>query len=283
MPAWYASSTVLAIAIGLIGLMVLPNGIARLIAIEPHHRALLSGTIGTGLVLCWYIGLAGALDIPRTDLFIDRPDRRILRWIAVTMTLACCLIVVTIVLTSGRIALVDPSKGWLVLGLVTAGIAIGVWTGLIEELFVRGYLLAILGHRWQWPGAILVTSVLFGLLHHAGAAGPFGRIQYILMTTVAGVLLGVLTVASQSVWPAVAVHASWNAVFSDFLVSFSRDTPALVQYVPATDHWIVTAGNVSPTESLLATGLFLVATALLLRSIRRTDHHHSCTQSKPTD
>ena len=57
--------------------------------------------------------------------------------------------------------IVVPSFGhplvWLTMLLLVAALG--------EELVTRGYLLTVLRDAWGWPAAVLVTSVVFGLLH----------------------------------------------------------------------------------------------------------------------
>jgi membrane protease YdiL (CAAX protease family) len=78
--------------------------------------------------------------------------------------------------------------------------------GIGEELLFRGYMQKRLLERWSPTAAILVTSLLFGLMHVTphSVANAF----------VIGLFLGVLAWRTGSVWPGVVCHAfingSWN-------------------------------------------------------------------------
>lgn len=275
-PAWQLGLTLIAAA-GILAVgMVLPGALGRSVATTDLGRAIASGTIGTVLAIGSFLMLARLSGIPVRALFIDVPGPDAVRW-------GCLAVLAAILLTAGTIALtggdttVTTTPRSLVLASVAAGVAIGAWTATIEEWFVRGYVLAVLGHRWHWPGAIVATGVGFGLLHHGAADGLVGTAQYVVMTTVAGLFLGLLTVMTRSIWPAVAVHGVWNAAFSPHLVSLTADPSALIRHRPRSANWLVTAESYAPTESPFATALFLAAIIALLAISRST-----CTPSKPT-
>jgi membrane protease YdiL (CAAX protease family) len=76
-----------------------------------------------------------------------------------------------------------------------------------EELVFRGTMLSGLDRRYGPRRALLLTALLFGLLHASPAA-----FTPAVPATVAGVLLGALVLHTGSVLPAIALHAGVNAV-----------------------------------------------------------------------
>ena len=84
-------------------------------------------------------------------------------------------------------------------------LAISLAAGLGEELIYRGFLLAYLEHYLHWMAAVGVSSVAFGLAHlYQGLRG-------VLAIGAVGIGLGVLSVLSGSIWPAIALHAATDA------------------------------------------------------------------------
>lgn len=75
-----------------------------------------------------------------------------------------------------------------------------------EELAYRGYALAALLTPLGAAGAALTTSVAFGVAH--AYQGPLG----IVRTGPTGLVLAGVTLASGSLWPAIAAHALLNLV-----------------------------------------------------------------------
>ena len=85
-----------------------------------------------------------------------------------------------------------------------------------EEVVFRGYLLRMLSEYFQPLGALLVTSVLFGILHVPNENfSPIGLINILL----AGLLLGALVLRTGRIWAAVGLHFTWN-LFQSVIYGF---------------------------------------------------------------
>lgn len=78
---------------------------------------------------------------------------------------------------------------------------------LWEELAFRGYPFAVLRERFGARAALVVTSLLFGLLH---AQNPGAAPLPIFAVIVAGFFLGGVLLATGSLWAAWAAHFAWN-------------------------------------------------------------------------
>jgi sodium transport system permease protein len=75
---------------------------------------------------------------------------------------------------------------------------------IIEEIAFRGFILSgfqSIGNKW---GAILLTSLLFGLAH--------GVIQQTMITFVVGMILGVIAVQTRSILPCILFHLTHNSM-----------------------------------------------------------------------
>ena len=72
--------------------------------------------------------------------------------------------------------------------------------GVGEELAYRGYAIPVLATFMGVPGALALTSLVFGILH--GYQGLLGTVR----TTLMGGLLAWGFLASGSLWPAIAAH-----------------------------------------------------------------------------
>jgi membrane protease YdiL (CAAX protease family) len=80
---------------------------------------------------------------------------------------------------------------------------------LWEELLLRGYIFASMREMWGDGAALLVTSLLFGIMHlqNAGATA-----QSVVMVSLAGVFLGSVLIATGSLYAAWAAHLAWNVI-----------------------------------------------------------------------
>jgi len=103
---------------------------------------------------------------------------------------------------------------WLVASAMVAGFS--------EEAGFRGYMQGPLEHRYGPALAILITSVIFGLLHLSH--GMF--VPAILFDATWGALYGLLAWRSGSIVPALVLHAT--ADFLEFVLAWKlpRRTPA---------------------------------------------------------
>ena len=91
-------------------------------------------------------------------------------------------------------------------GLMTVAVTLG--PGLGEELLFRGLLLRSFLNGLSAPVAILLSSVLFGLIHLDALQG--------VGAGVIGLYLGIVAYRCQSIWPAVAAHALNNLICAMF-------------------------------------------------------------------
>jgi membrane protease YdiL (CAAX protease family) len=78
---------------------------------------------------------------------------------------------------------------------------------LAEEMVVRGYLFATARESIGWRGALVLTSVIFGLLHYGN---PGAGVQSVLLVTLAGLFLGGVLLVTGSLYAAWMAHFAWN-------------------------------------------------------------------------
>lgn len=83
-----------------------------------------------------------------------------------------------------------------------------------EEMLIRGYPFAVLRESIGWKGALLVTSAVFGVLH---LANPGADVQSLVLVALAGVFLGGVLLATDSLYAAWAAHFGWNWVMAALL------------------------------------------------------------------
>ncbi len=143
---------------------------------------------------------------------------------------------------------------------------------LWEELATRGYLFTLMR---EWIGArraILATSAAFGALHLQNAGVTW---QSVALVTLAGIFLGTIRVALDSLAAAWAAHVAWNFVMAGLLhtaVSGVGLGSPNYRVVDSGPDW-ATGGAWGP-EGGLVTGLgLLVGIYIMLRRGRRGAEH----------
>ena len=147
---------------------------------------------------------------------------------------------------------------------------IGIIGPILEELVYRKYLLNPLrrfGDKW----AILVTSLLFGILH--------GNLTQFLYAAVAGVLLGILTVRAGSVIPAIIVHAL-NNLYNVLLMYFRSLVPTIDEHGEAISSELIKAHPITAsvdrfTVLFLLTGVICIVCLAWKGHLRVSDEYNT--------
>ena len=97
---------------------------------------------------------------------------------------------------------------------------VSVTAGVTEEWLFRGFLLALFTPGMGVAGAIVASSVLFGVGH--AYQGPAG----IVRTGIVGLVLAGITWATGSLVPAIVIHAMVDWMQGDIVVRVLADDPA---------------------------------------------------------
>jgi membrane protease YdiL (CAAX protease family) len=78
--------------------------------------------------------------------------------------------------------------------------------GVAEEFLFRGYIQRRLARRWGMWAGVLITSLLFGVMHIMP--------HTVLFAFVLGIWLGLMAWRTDSVWPGVICHALVNGLWN---------------------------------------------------------------------
>jgi membrane protease YdiL (CAAX protease family) len=83
-------------------------------------------------------------------------------------------------------------------------------TGVIEEVIFRGFLLNIFENRYSTNTGVVVSSVIFGLVHFSGFEGEFAWWMSIISSLAAGFLFAQAFLLFRSLWLPFGFHAGWH-------------------------------------------------------------------------
>jgi membrane protease YdiL (CAAX protease family) len=140
---------------------------------------------------------------------------------------------------------------------------------LWEELLCRGYLLTAVRDGIGVRGAVLLTSVAFGLMHVINVGAT---VESIALVTLAGIFLAAVRVVYDSLYAAWTAHLAWNWVMAVPLhaaVSGLRLESPDYRTVSAGPEWI-TGGTWGPEGGVMA-GLGMIAGIAYLYTRRRRE------------
>lgn len=214
-PRWTLVDFVLAVLGGLGGGLAGYGAVAAFT--DVGNTALLASYVGQfvgTLVVMWLLGRGRGLDADSLGLDI-RPTDTLYLGAGVALQIAVALAFVPlqrVLLPDGGfsqeqvevLTQLDSSTARVVMAAVTTFMA-----PLTEELMFRGILLRAIERRSAWV-IMVVTSVVFALLHVASASSPEAAVLVFLQIFVVGLILARLTLKHGRLGPAIFVHAGFN-------------------------------------------------------------------------
>ena len=130
-----------------------------------------------------------------------------------------------------------------------------------EELVFRGAIFRVVDERLGTAAALLISSILFGLIHAANpGATPVSTFAIVVE---AGALLGMAYAASGSLWLPMGLHFGWNftegGVFGTAVSG--GQSHGLIESV-LSGPTLVTGGAFGPEASVITVAVCLVATTV---------------------
>ena len=153
--------------------------------------------------------------------------------------------------------------------LVIGVLYLGIGTGIVEEAVFRGFIMTSLERRWNRWAAVLLPSVLFGLVHIIGSElDMLSIVQLVLAGTMVGVMFSLVALESGSIWNGALIHAVWNAATLFLHIGPEANAQSLASYIPETKNFLLTGGDFgmeSSVISIAAYALFAGTALLLLR------------------
>ncbi len=158
----------------------------------------------------------------------------------------------------------DPSQqGLAALGGVSIVFIGWVVQGAAEEVLTRGWLMQTLGARYKaWVG-ILVSSLIFALLH---GLNPNLSLIALLNLALFGLFAAFYALREGSLWGICAYHSIWNWVqgnFFGFEVSGGETSGGILLNVMETGNDLWTGGAFGPEGGLAVTAVLLVSMLLV--------------------
>lgn len=121
----------------------------------------------------------------------------------------------------------------------------GVGAPIVEEMIFRGMMLTVFEKKWNKGAAIVLTSVLFGVIHFIGQ--KMGLRDFLIMTlsvSLIGAILAIVTFITESIWSSVVIHMVWNIIIMGQIVSIGGVRPlySRYNYTFNSDSFLLTGG-----------------------------------------
>lgn len=129
----------------------------------------------------------------------------------------------------------------------------GIAAPIVEEMIFRGMMLTVFERKWNKGVAIVLTSVLFGIIHIIGQ--KMGLKDFLIMTLSAsliGAILAIVTFITESIWSSVIIHMVWNIIIMGQIISIGGVRPlySRYNYTFDSDSFLLTGGAFGIEASL---------------------------------
>lgn len=183
------------------------------------------------------------------------------KWCLIAIVLPLIVTGVYLIFFPGKFVSSDMS-GNQIFTTLSAGIAFtGIAAGFVEEMVFRGVILNLLKERWNIWIAVIVPSVLFGVVHVIGMDFSLGScLLVILAGTMVGIMFSLIEIESGSVWNNGLVHAIWNIVIigGGLSIGEEADSYSVLSYVLDSKAFAVTGGEFGIESSVIALIAYIV-------------------------
>ena len=129
-------------------------------------------------------------------------------------------LIVIISLLSGLMQFTGVNLGYFTHHLLWTGLLVYIGVGFFEETLARGFIMtALKTTRNKWI-IVILSSLIFGLLH---IAVPSITLLSLINITMMGVLLAYLFIKTGKLWASIGIHITWNFVHGNIFGSFTNN------------------------------------------------------------
>lgn len=187
------------------------------------------------------------------------------KWCMIAIVLPLLVTGVYLLLFSGKFVS-SGMDGNQIFTTFSAGIFFtGIAAGFVEEMVFRGVILNLLKTRWNAWVAVIIPSVLFGVVHIIGMDFSIGScLLVILAGTMVGIMFSLIEMESGSVWNNGLVHAVWNIVIigGGLSIGEEADSYSVMSYVLDSKAFAITGGEFGIESSVIALIAYILVALL---------------------
>lgn len=130
--------------------------------------------------------------------------------------------------------------------------------GGTEEVVTRGWLMNVLGARYNIVIGLIISSTLFGLLHLSNDNVSLVAILNIILV---GVLFGLYVIKTNDLWGACGIHSAWNFAQGNlfgFEVSGMDTSVGSLIDLNLVGNNFISGGKFGPEAGIVATIVLLI-------------------------
>lgn len=204
-------------------------------------------------------------------------------WIAFGLLIPCLVLAIFFLFIPGKFVLnnsaINDSKE-LLFTLIFALFNTGLSAGIGEEFIMRGLLFRYMKKTLGSVFAVIVPSVIFGLLHitNMHQFNIADVVQLIIGGTSVAIMLTLIAFKTDSLIPGMFFHTCWNiliigSIFGVGEIVNGQANNALIQYHLSSANQLLTGGNFGIEVSLPAIIVYILVSIFLILPKKTTIQH----------
>ena len=143
--------------------------------------------------------------------------------------------------------------------------------GIVEEMIFRCAIMGIIHKNYNIKSAVIIPSVLFGLVHIIGNdLDIISTIQLVIAGTMVGIMFSLILLESGSFWNNALVHALWNMSTIGLIhIGIESSDLSVYTYVLKSDSNIITGGDFGIESSVIAIAGYVAVSIIAFIMIKR--------------
>ncbi|ADK81236.1 CPBP family intramembrane glutamic endopeptidase [Sediminispirochaeta smaragdinae] len=260
--------TLLTIPVGIIILVLtqLVAGFAYTIPVPDWGTSLLFTLIY--ITLAWLavrIYSAKILKVSLQECYIRKPHHY-LRWLICAFLLPL-LVSLALLCIKGDLTVNTMSMTQKYTIMLSSIFTVGFGAGIGEEMIFRGLIMSTIERKWGKKAALLIPSVLFGILHvFNGKLGCMDFLFLIISGSFVGIMFSLIVYDSGSIFASATVHGIWNIIIIGHILDIDTayNAQAIISYRLQSHSMLLTGGKFGVESSLFATAGYIIVIAITL-------------------
>lgn len=189
----------------------------------------------------------------------------------VTAVLLPVLVVTAFLCMDGKWSVLQEDTATKATVIVTGIALYSMAAGIVEELAFRCVIMGIIRKNYNIKSAVIIPSVLFGLMHIIGNDLDFVSIlQLVVAGTMVGIMFSLILYQSGNFWNNALVHAFWNMSTLGLLhIGTAPYNSAIYTYVLKSKNIFITGGDFGIESSVVSIAGYVAVSIIAFLMIKK--------------
>ena len=195
-----------------------------------------------------------------------------LKWVVLAILLPAGVIVSYLLIFPGEYVSSGMSNSRAFETVLTGVLYTGIAAGIVEEMVFRGFIFHALEKAWNTWVALIVPSLLFGVVHIIGMDFSFGSCLLVIVAgTAVGIMFTLIRIESGSIWCSALVHTMWNIIIIGGVLTISGapDEYSIATYVLGMKSFAITGGEFGIESSVISLAGYVIVSFLAVLMIKK--------------